>query len=419
VSAFAFVGLIALTAALMCTPRAANALPAFSNRLGVPCKTCHEPVFPRLNRTGWEFRQLGYRTEAEMNTSIGPLASDDANKYEYGDTISVSNRDRFDDIQRQGAKAYSDFYVSGFSGYFAGAANKNFGYWAEMNFGEASTSYNSSTHEYTTSNASSVTVSPWLRYSSGKPGSFFYSRLGDISVDGFEGNNSSIYAEGPSSTLTSGVNGSSLSGRGAEFGYTHNDDALAGYLMYNNNADGGNSPIEIAQYIHFIGKNDSSVQALYANGEAPIINSSVPSDTVAYDQYDGLYLYGNWRQPVGSDFVNILAGYSNGTNHNVPGPVLATTTAGKSFNVRGYFGEVDFEHGEKFVPYIRYDDFRTGDPLVAINSQTQNENVTSETLGAAYLLEQNIRLNLDYNNSDPIAQHATVNTVRAQIWFMW
>jgi hypothetical protein len=44
--------LLTVIATIACVPHAANAIPAFANRLGVPCKTCHEPVFPRLNRTG-------------------------------------------------------------------------------------------------------------------------------------------------------------------------------------------------------------------------------------------------------------------------------------------------------------------------------------------------------------------------------
>lgn len=49
------------------------ALPSYARRLGgVSCGLCHQPVYPRLNKTGWEFRRLGYRLPSEIGKSLLP-----------------------------------------------------------------------------------------------------------------------------------------------------------------------------------------------------------------------------------------------------------------------------------------------------------------------------------------------------------
>jgi len=47
--------------------RRAEAVPAYARQLGgVSCNLCHAPIFPRLNRTGWQFRNAGYRMPADL-----------------------------------------------------------------------------------------------------------------------------------------------------------------------------------------------------------------------------------------------------------------------------------------------------------------------------------------------------------------
>ena len=50
---------LALVACFGLTPAVALALPSFARREGVSCVTCHSMV-PRLNRTGYEYRNAGY-----------------------------------------------------------------------------------------------------------------------------------------------------------------------------------------------------------------------------------------------------------------------------------------------------------------------------------------------------------------------
>src|ERR1041385_9540486 len=44
---------------------AANAMPLFARKYGVPCSTCHTTI-PRLNETGYKFRAAGFRMLADI-----------------------------------------------------------------------------------------------------------------------------------------------------------------------------------------------------------------------------------------------------------------------------------------------------------------------------------------------------------------
>ncbi len=72
---------IALVIALLVTCRA-EAMPNFSRALHVPCATCHDPVWPRLNDIGYRFRRAGYR----MPENIG---QDDAD-FDVNNQFSTS-----------------------------------------------------------------------------------------------------------------------------------------------------------------------------------------------------------------------------------------------------------------------------------------------------------------------------------------
>lgn len=62
-----------LTLLFIAAGQTAYAVPAYARRLGgVSCSLCHQPVFPRLNKTGWAFRRLGYRLPSEMGKSLLP-----------------------------------------------------------------------------------------------------------------------------------------------------------------------------------------------------------------------------------------------------------------------------------------------------------------------------------------------------------
>jgi hypothetical protein len=429
--------LLAILTAFALAPKAANAIPAFASRLGVPCKTCHEPIFPRLNHTGWLFRQLGYRTAGEMNTDVQASGTGSHN---LGDFLAVSTTMRYDDVQVKGQPAQSAGYISGFSLYAAGPANKNLGFWAELQPPTESFSETASGNGYAVTTGSSTSISPWLRYYNGQSAnSFLFARVGKINVEGFQGNNSSV---GSASTvlLTKSVNSSTISGDGVELGYSLNNDSLTGYITEPSTGDSGTSTNKAIQYLHFIGKHDSSVQAIYETGEAPLVdtfgfNNSVtvgdvaaglPSSTTpaAWNDYNVLLLYANWRTPVLThDAVNVLGGYSSGNNHVVlktkdaltgsdTGITETLESVGSGFNYHAWYGEAQFEAGGRLIPYLRYDNFHSGQPVGG------TKNINEYSVGAAYLLEENFKLNVDFNNSSPEGG-SVVNTFRTQLQFLW
>jgi hypothetical protein len=426
-------GCAAILASLFLAAKPANAIPAFASRLGVPCKTCHEPIFPRLNRTGWIFRQLGYRTAGEMNSSVQPSG---AGSHNLGDYIAISNTDRFDSVQVKGQSAQAAAYVSGFSLYVAGPASKNFGFWSELQPPTESFSETASGNGYAVTTGSSTSISPWVRYYDGQSASsFLYARVGKINVEGFQGNNSSVGSVSPN-LLTKSVNSSTTSGDGAELGYSLNNDSLTAYLTEPSTGDSGTSVNKAIQYLHFIGKHDSSFQALYESGESPLVptyayNGSVtvgdlasglPSSTTPYawNDYSVFLLYANFRTPIHTtDAINFLAGYGNGNNHVInktkdvlTGSQLGITetlpTSGASFNYHSWYGEVEYQFGTRLIPYLRYDNFHSGQPVGG------TENINEYTGGIAYLIDENIKCNVDSPEGG-----STVNTFRTSLQFLW
>lgn len=61
----ALIGLF--TYEISCLLPAANAIPAFARKYGVPCNTCHVPGFPKLNDFGNQFRDQGYQFGADVD----------------------------------------------------------------------------------------------------------------------------------------------------------------------------------------------------------------------------------------------------------------------------------------------------------------------------------------------------------------
>ncbi len=59
-STFVVKALLSVFALILLIPQTGNALPAFARKYGVKCYTCHT-IPPALNKTGYEFKRLGYR----------------------------------------------------------------------------------------------------------------------------------------------------------------------------------------------------------------------------------------------------------------------------------------------------------------------------------------------------------------------
>ncbi len=79
--------LFGIVISLMGLP-AANAMPLFARKYGVPCSTCHTTI-PRLNETGYKFRAAGFRLLEEIGKS-------EDKKFELGDYFSARLQARYD-----------------------------------------------------------------------------------------------------------------------------------------------------------------------------------------------------------------------------------------------------------------------------------------------------------------------------------
>lgn len=105
------------------TPRVAQAIPAWSRKLGASCNLCHYPNVPRLNTFGQRYRNAGYRTEDEMN------------KYQditkVGDFLALRARVRYTYKNRQGQSDQNGFSLNDVTFFYAGALAKNFSAFTE------------------------------------------------------------------------------------------------------------------------------------------------------------------------------------------------------------------------------------------------------------------------------------------------
>jgi len=94
----------------------------------------------------------------------------------------------------------------------------------------------------------------------------------------------------------------------------------------------------------------------------------------------------------------------------------APISAGSSFNTSGYFGELDYEHNSKFIPYVRYDSLKTGKYLSA--GSAKNGNANAGIVGMAINLDSYLRLNIDDNFAHSSA-NGKLNTFRVQAQFIF
>jgi hypothetical protein len=114
-----------------------------------------------------------------------------------------------------------------------------------------------------------------------------------------------------------------------------------------------------------------------------------------------------------------------GQNHKLTTTTSGSTTitnVGNTFNSRSYFAEADYEFGSRFVPYLRYDAFHSDEYKTgSVYAGNPLKDIGQTTVGFAYMLNYNVRLNLDYTNNEPTSAPGSINTstTRAQFWFLW
>ena len=404
----------------------ADAIPAYASRTGLACATCHSPAYPRLTRFGWDFRQMGYRTPDEVGKRLLPFARKpdsqhpDASGYGLTDALSIGLKTEFDDIQRQKAEQFAKAYVPLSVLYLSGPLDKNVGYYFKENLNSQFPLFNRAQNRYGLSTPSASFPFGEVRFFAGKPGNYFSARIGQFfPQDGYGLNDQGISISFP--LLMQGVNQISASKlqKGVAVGYTLRDNYLGLYALQGvpSNGDGNSNrstahPDFELQYLRFLGKDGSSIQAVYSVGQTPLNTQGTLTDN-----YGQLYLLGNWRRRIGKGHaLNLLAGWGMDSHDKL---VAATSNTHGRFDVNSLSAELDYEVYHRFIPYMRFDTAHSGETRYgAVSPGNPASNTNQWTFGISSQPVQNIRLTAEFAASQP-STGPQVNYFRTQLWFVY
>ena len=420
--------LVAATIALFFTPQRAGAIPAYSNRTGLPCASCHDTTYARLTKTGWIFRRLGYRLPAEMDTRFQTISQKKEEESHYGidDTLSIMARMRHDSIDRDGAKKFSQFYVNNIIGFLSGPVGKGWGYFLEPVFLEHAPTFVKVDNRFELPESEFEMEFATVKLYSGKPDRFFSAKLGQFGfggIDGFAGNDRPI-ATGRPQMFTSTFNAFSQDATqvGGDVGFTaganHFGFAALNGVNFEGKGDEGRPTNDVdcfLQGIHWFDNEGSSVQLLYYKGKTPLDDAGTVTD-----DFHRIYALANWRKTLSGDRgFNLVAGSMTGTHDRFSGQVGSPVKAGK-FDVASGFAELDYELKPGTAFYGRFDALHSDE--VPYGGTTfggnPNRNTKATTFGLVHMLTDTIRSNVEFVNvkRDP---GKSQRMIRFQLWFMW
>lgn len=333
----------------------AKAMPMFARKLGVECTTCHT-VIPRLNETGFKFREAGYRMPEEIGKSqekkfdvadyfSGRIqARYDAKRTKIGSRSTVTNQVSFHELTLYPATGAWGKYLSSLvelsiapedfaeveNGYIRanGGNEKRFfqgriGIFHPFEGFGASDRPGAISRPFFQTNAANFNqttfFTPWGFDEAGVEAGLDYART-------------SLRA-----TLFNGIVVREEDGAFKAF------PAQGGELSKTASTLAHNTPDFQIFFNQILANYAGGVSVYYYHG-----NIALPvagSEDFFRNNYDRVALYGSY--PLAKQAL-VLAAFQHGRDH---------LTSGKTFESRGFFGEVDFPLSEYATPGIRYDWF--------------------------------------------------------------
>ncbi len=300
----------------------ASAMPMFARKLGVPCGTCHTTI-PRLNETGYRFREAGFR----MPTDIG---KPETTPYNVADYFSGRIQARYDASRTKTGPVTSHRSQIRFHELtlypMTGSFGKYFSSLVELSFAPEEPAEVENAYETTAANLNQSTFfTPWGFDQAGIEGGVSAGRT-SFRATVFNG---LLVREEEGALLAFPAQGGPLSKPGG----TSSANSLDFQLFANRilNPDGG------------------GVSAYYYHGrlDLPIAGSL---DNTFQNSFDRFALYGGY--PV-LPKLHVLAAFQTGKDDVV---------TGGRFTSRGAFAEADVPLREYATAGVRYDWF---DPSTA------------------------------------------------------
>lgn len=362
----------------------AQALPSFGRREGVSCATCHSSV-PRLNRTGYDYQNAGYR----MPDKIG----EDQTPKEFGHF----NTGRFDTVASwlrtdDGSKVTNQAVINSLGATLYPATGAFGNYW-------------SSRVEVGLSPGSGATISnAFVRGTFGGETQHVNVRLGIVhpwegygASDQPVGLTSPLFQVMPAQDLASGSASSMFAPQSfnqavLELGYTIQGFNIAASVLngikVTGNPDGslsadpniGGSLVRDAGDPNFNRKDfqvyanqfigDAAVSAYYYHGTVSLPVPGATTPATGTSKFDRVALYGTLPLPVYKK-LSLEGGFQYGWDDKV-GPAPRVTSSDR-FASAGWFGQLYYHYNAYLGAIARYDAF---DP----SRSTSNEGTKAFTL---------------------------------------
>lgn len=352
---------VAAAAVILLVTSSAQAIPAFARKYNVKCFTCHT-VFPRLNKTGYLFKRLGYRFPPDLEPGqTPPLISElDAKipwKLENSAALLMATSASWEQTKTDDStESASSFNLDEASLFLGGSVpDSNFSYFAEyVMYEDGESQLERAKIDYTVGNAKS----------------WFFVGLGKTHLqEGFKASDMHglVEDDAPIGFMMPSLNNFSLDQNPGlvEAGYTwaspYYAQAVALTLKVSNGVDAEGEGIGSAsdrkhKDVWFEGDflfgPDGGISVMNYNGEKPQVGNEGAPDEFTYSPRTRRT--GVFASYLFFDKLDILSGYLQSRED---WKAAESDPLGK-IDGRSYFGEVDYYLKTGFAVFGRYDYLR-------------------------------------------------------------
>ncbi len=368
-------GLIVAAGLVLAAP-SAEAVPAFARQLNTKCSTCHSPVPPRLNNLGIIFKRSGYRLpdsddKDRLVLKEKPSRSPFDDLSLVGDFRGESGRGEptafvLDEVEAMGAGSLSPRFSYAFQAAWDRGEVELEGLEGQVLLGRPTANVLArfgllAPRLWEKWNHQRLTVSRPLLVSARTPAGEFAGFRWQENLPGVEvgATFNNLAAEGGALRSTSFT-------LGVFNGLAQREDAVA--------VDENNDFKDVMLQTMHVWGDSNTVGALYYRGKVTDIG-----DERFGDRLDRWALVGNYRLPVGTDFVaGVGAGKDRTTQREIG-----------TLESRGWFLEVDQPMGASMVAVVRYDQFEPDRVRSALD-------LRGPTVSATHHLFDNLLLTVEY-----------------------
>jgi hypothetical protein len=383
---------------LLLVPSPSRAIPAFARKYNVTCYSCHT-VFPRLNKTGYLFKKLGYRMppDLEEGKPVPKISEIDKDvKWNLNTTAAlvVQTSVTVDTAEEaDGSSTTSNSFNLDHALLFLGSPvpDSQFSYFSEFKLFE---------------DQESALETAMIEMTGGTATSSYFAKAGKMHLqetEGFRGSDPlGLFDEGPLMFSAVDVNNFTLDQApvGVELGYTwasmYYKQVLGLALKVTNglDADGGEIALESdkkAKDLWFEGDflfgPDGGVSVMGYLGKKFQVQNAGTADEFTYEPQ--IQRFGVFANYLFIDKLDVIGGYMHGKDDY---QALSTDPI-SDYNSDDFYGEVEYYISQGFVAMGRYEKLKESIDTIPGSLSTEDW-----ALGIQKTLtkEGNVRARLSY-----------------------